>query len=86
MKKPASEQSVEFFTAGGKTLRGVLHLPTRMPPSPAPGVVLFHGFTGNRMESHGMFVKCSRALARAGVASLRFDFYGSGSQTVSSTK
>jgi len=25
-----------------------------------------------------MFVKCSRALAQAGVASLRFDFYGSG--------
>jgi dipeptidyl aminopeptidase/acylaminoacyl peptidase len=33
---------------------------------------------GNRMESHWMFVKCSRALARAGFASLRFDFYGSG--------
>jgi uncharacterized protein len=30
------------------------------------------------MESHWMFVKCSRALARAGLASLRFDFYGSG--------
>ena len=43
-----------------------------------PGVVLFHGFTGDRMESHWLFVKCSRALARAGIASLRFDFYGSG--------
>ena len=30
------------------------------------------------MESHWMFVKCSRALAQAGIASLRFDFYGSG--------
>jgi alpha/beta superfamily hydrolase len=30
------------------------------------------------MESHWIFVKCSRALARAGIASLRFDFYGSG--------
>jgi dipeptidyl aminopeptidase/acylaminoacyl peptidase len=30
------------------------------------------------MESHWIFVKCSRALAQAGVASLRFDFYGSG--------
>jgi hypothetical protein len=44
----------------------------------APAVVMFHGFTGNRMESHWMFVKCSRALAKAGIASLRFDFYGSG--------
>src|SRR2546426_5960176 len=43
-----------------------------------PGVVLFHGFTGDRMESHWLFVKCSRALALAGIASLRFDFYGSG--------
>jgi len=30
------------------------------------------------MESHWIFVKCARALARAGIASLRFDFYGSG--------
>ena len=41
-------------------------------------MVLLHGFTGDRMESHWIFVKCSRALARAGIASLRFDFYGSG--------
>ena len=78
MKKPAIEQSVEFLTSAGKTLRGVLHLPAAAPRDPAPAVVLFHGFTGNRMESHWMFVKCSRALAQAGVASLRFDFYGSG--------
>jgi uncharacterized protein len=43
-----------------------------------PGAVLLHGFTGDRMESHWIFVKCSRELARAGIASLRFDFYGSG--------
>ncbi len=43
-----------------------------------PGVIFFHGFTGDRMESHWLFVKCSRALAGAGIASLRFDFYGSG--------
>jgi len=30
------------------------------------------------MESHWIFVKCARALAQAGIASLRFDFYGSG--------
>jgi dienelactone hydrolase len=41
-------------------------------------VVFFHGFTGDRMESHWIFVKCARALASRGIASLRFDFYGSG--------
>jgi dipeptidyl aminopeptidase/acylaminoacyl peptidase len=72
------ERFVEFPNPKGKTLRGMLHLPPLALKQPAPGVVLFHGFTGNRMESHGMFVKCSRALAQAGFASLRFDFYGSG--------
>ncbi len=43
-----------------------------------PGVVFFHGFTGDRMESHWIFVKCARGLAEEGIASLRFDFYGSG--------
>ena len=78
MKKTAVEQSVEFQTRKGKTLRGVLHLPAHAHARTSPAVVLFHGFTGNRMESHWMFVKCSRALAQAGIASLRFDFYGSG--------
>src|SRR5690242_9112874 len=78
MKKLAIERAVEFQTTGAKTLRGVLHQPAEGVPGPAPAVVFFHGFTGNRMESHWMFVRCSRALAEAGVASLRFDFYGSG--------
>lgn len=54
----------------------MIHHPA--PRRTSPGVVLFHGFTGDRMESHWIFVKCSRALAGAGIASLRFDFYGSG--------
>ena len=79
MKKiPTIERFAEFRNASGKTLRGMLHFPPTAPKQPTPGVVLFHGFTGNRMEAHGLFVNCSRALARAGIASLRFDFYGSG--------
>jgi hypothetical protein len=78
VENTGTERFVEFPNPAGKTLRGMLHLPAGALERPAPGVVLFHGFTGNRMESHWMFVKCSRALARAGVASLRFDFYGSG--------
>ncbi len=79
MKKHSGiERYVEFPNRTGKTLRGMMHLPVPPLKHPAPAVVLFHGFTGHRMESHWLFVKCSRALAKAGIASLRFDFYGSG--------
>lgn len=73
------ETFVQFKNERGRWLRGMIHLPRKTSPrGRAPGVVFFHGFTGDRMESHWMFVKCARALANAGVASLRFDFYGSG--------
>ncbi len=77
------ETFVEFQNSRRKWLRGMMHFPDEAPrrrktSRRVPGVVLFHGFTGDRMESHWMFVKCSRALAAAGIASLRFDFYGSG--------
>jgi len=73
------ESLVEFQNHSGKWLRGMIHRPaTSSPRTRVPGVVFFHGFTGDRMESHWMFVKCARALAKAGIASLRFDFYGSG--------
>lgn len=77
MKHTRIERGVEFANSKNKTLRGMLHLPPAAK-QPVPAVVLFHGFTGDRMESHWIFVKCSRALAAAGIASLRFDFYGSG--------
>lgn len=72
------ERLVEFDNRAGHRLRGMLHRPETPTEAPPPGVVFLHGFTGDRMESHWLFVKCSRALARAGIASLRFDFFGSG--------
>jgi hypothetical protein len=71
------ETFVEFPNARGKLLRGMLHRPAGTRGG-APEVVFFHGFTGDRMESHWIFIKCARALAREGIASLRFDFFGSG--------
>lgn len=71
------ELLVQFSNARRKLLRGMLHRPAG-GRGKCPGVVFFHGFTGDRMESHWIFIKCARTLARQGIASLRFDFYGSG--------
>jgi len=78
VKNPAIERFVEFPNRTGRTLRGMLHLPASATKRPVPGVVLFHGFTGDRRGRHWIFIKCARALAKAGIAALRFDFYGSG--------
>lgn len=66
---------VEFQSAQN-TLRGMLHAPDE--PEPHPCVMLLHGFTGNRIEAHFLFVKIARRLRKAGIAALRFDFAGSG--------
>ena len=58
------------------TLRGMEHIPEG--EGKFPTVVLFHGFTGQKLEPHRFFLKISRALESIGVASFRFDFSGSG--------
>ena len=63
-------------TSRGLTLRGFLELPDG--PGPHPLLVMFHGFTGNMGEKHFVLARLSRAVAAAGVATLRFDFGGSG--------
>src|ERR1700758_409075 len=73
------ESFIEFRNRTGKRLRGMIHRPEEARSRRGtPAVIFLHGFTGDRMESHWIFVKCARALAKAGIASLRFDFYGSG--------
>jgi uncharacterized protein len=73
------EKLVQFRNSAGRWLRGMCHFPAGASSKrPAPGVVFFHGFTGDRMESHWIFIKCARELAAQGMASLRFDFFGSG--------
>ncbi len=64
------------FECRGQQIVGMLHLPAGRKR--VPGVLLLHGFTGTKVESHRMFVKLSRTLAHKGMASLRFDFRGSG--------
>lgn len=60
----------------GLTLRGFLELPDGSGPHPL--LVMFHGFTGNMGEKHFVLARLSRAVVAAGVATLRFDFGGSG--------
>ena len=43
-----------------------------------PGIVMFHGFTGNKTEAHRLFVQVARSLCKSGFTVLRFDFRGSG--------
>lgn len=70
------QKAVEMKSQG-LTLRGMLHMPDGRE-SGVPAVILFHGFTGNRMEPHFIFVKLSRMLEKKGIASVRFDFGCSG--------
>lgn len=70
------QKSVEL-QSNGLTLRGMLHVPEEVNQK-IPMVCIFHGFTGNKMEPHFIFVKLSRMLEANGIASVRFDFGGSG--------
>jgi len=64
------------FDSKGQQIVGMLHIPNGR--GRFPGALLLHGFTGTKTENHRMFVKLSRQLAEHGIASLRFDFRGSG--------
>ncbi|MDD5065411.1 MAG: alpha/beta fold hydrolase [bacterium] len=64
-------------------IMGTLHIPE--DKENFPGVVLFHGFTSNRVEPHRLFWKISKKLEENGVASIRFDFRGCGESEGDST-
>lgn len=64
------------FESKGQQIVGMLHVPDGR--SRVPAALLLHGFTGNKAEAHRIFVKLARALAEHGIASLRFDYRGSG--------
>jgi len=64
------------FENHGQRLFGMTHAPEGQGPHPA--VLLHHGFTGDRIESHFLLVKMARRLAASGYFAMRFDFRGSG--------
>lgn len=63
--------------SGDLTLRGMLHTPDAIKGK-IPIVLILHGFQGNKTGPHFIFVKLSRILESKGIASVRFDFGGSG--------
>ncbi|WP_420596791.1 alpha/beta hydrolase family protein [Deinococcus sp.] len=72
------------FRVGGQRVYGMVHLPEpdlsgiAKPAHGFPGVVILHGYTGNRGGDHRLLPLLSRYLSDRGIASLRFDFRGSG--------
>jgi len=67
------------FENKGQKLVGILHVPIGLKHGEkAPGIAMFHGFTGNKTEAHRFFVHVARALSNSGFVVLRFDFRGSG--------
>lgn len=71
-----TKQPVTFENRGGK-LYGMLHIPEGGPKE-GPGVVICHGYGGNRCGKHRLYVREAVRLAEAGIAALRFDLRGAG--------
>ncbi|ADM27798.1 dienelactone hydrolase [Ignisphaera aggregans DSM 17230] len=59
------------FLSNNYELFGVIHIPSTGFNS---FTVMFHGFTGNKVEANRLFVDIARALCSDGKAVLRFDF------------
>jgi len=76
------EREVSFMSEGS-LIRGIIALPeTELPDIPV--VMLLHGFAGHMNDlivggtAESMYGMTARILAEYGIASLRFDFRGSG--------
>lgn len=65
------------INSGNLILRGMLHVPDQIDGK-IPAVIILHGFGGNKMGPGFMFVRLSRILEEHNIASIRFDFAGSG--------
>lgn len=71
MEKPIT------FKNKNKQIVGILHIPEN-DKKQSPGIILYHGFTGNKSESHFIFTKLAREISKKGIYVLRIDFRGSG--------
>lgn len=63
----------------GQIMRGMVHRPADFSAARRyPALMMWHGFTGTRVEPHRLFVKTARRLAQEGFIVARFDFIGNG--------
>ncbi|MCH9006849.1 alpha/beta hydrolase [candidate division KSB1 bacterium] len=72
----AQPETPVTFVRDSLQLVGMLHLPAERT-EPVPAVLMLHGFTGNKTETHSLYTRLARQLATQGIAALRFDFAGS---------
>jgi dipeptidyl aminopeptidase/acylaminoacyl peptidase len=70
-------QQPVYLNSQNQLVVATLHYPDSSE-SPFPAVLLCHGFSGHRIETRRLFVRFSRYLSEQGIASLRFDYRGSG--------
>lgn len=75
-------EEVVNIQANGRITVGTLTRPVSAKEN-VPAVVMLHGTGSNRDEAGSAYVYASRAMAAAGIASLRIDFVGSGDSTES---
>ncbi len=71
MEKPV------VFKNHGQQLVGMVHIP-QSPERCKSGILMLHGFTGHKIETHRLFVRAAREFAKNGFVVFRFDFRGSG--------
>jgi uncharacterized protein len=75
MSKFEERVSVELENEGQKIF-GLLHLP--LTQKKVPAVLICHGLAGHKTGKYRLYVSLAKSLAKAGIASLRIDFRGSG--------
>ncbi|WP_460312446.1 hydrolase 1, exosortase A system-associated [Aliiglaciecola aliphaticivorans] len=68
-------ESAVVINSSGAQLMGILHRPS---PAVKTAVLIVVGGPQYRVGSHRQFVQLSRSLAKANIASLRFDYTGMG--------
>jgi len=67
---------ISMLNRSGNTLRGIATVPETEGKFPC--VLLLHGFGGSIYGYKGLNTRIARDLAEAGIACVRFDFYGNG--------